>query len=402
VIEKRTFKEGDFLKIIGIEVFPLSVSFGQVIEESFGTVGKREDDVVIKIYTDEGVTGLGEGNTLGPFYSGESQGTVIDIIANHLFPKVLEGENPFNIELIHQKMDRVVYGNSVAKSAVDFALHDIMGKSLGVPVYQLLGGCSGGKIPLRWSVGIGPAEEVAELALQGIRAGFQGIKMKVGLNPSEDVKLVEAIRKSIGPDLIIDVDVNGGYRPKEAIDTIKKMEEFGPLLIEQPVRRDDLESMAMVKRNVNVPIGACESALTLPQIMRVIKMEAADFFNYKIDRSGGFFRGKQAVHMIDAAGLFSVGSEQLGFGIIVAAQAHFAVSTPILKRPAGYGVGLLKIAKRFDTKDMIGDIVINTPKIVNGHLEIPQGPGLGVELDEDAVKKYLTPGKSSLLVGRKS
>ena len=89
MIEKRTFKEGDFLKIIGIEVFPLSVSFGQVIEESFGTVGKREDDVVIKIYTDEGVTGLGEGNTLGPFYSGESQGTVIDIIANHLFPKVL-------------------------------------------------------------------------------------------------------------------------------------------------------------------------------------------------------------------------------------------------------------------------------------------------------------------------
>jgi L-alanine-DL-glutamate epimerase-like enolase superfamily enzyme len=131
-------------------------------------------------------------------------------------------------------------------------------------------------------------------------------------------------------------------------------------------------------------------------------MEAADFFNYKIDRSGGFFRGKQAVHMIDAAGLFSVGSEQLGFGIIVAAQAHFAVSTPILKRPAGYGVGLLKIAKRFDTKDMIGDIVINTPKIVNGHLEVPQGPGLGVELDEDAVKKYLTPGKSPLLVGRKS
>ena len=390
------------MKIIGIELIPLTISFGQVIEESFGTVGKREDDVVIKMYTDEGVIGLGEGNTLGPFYSGESQGTVIDTIANHLFPKVLEGENPFNVDIIHNKMDKVVYGNSVAKSAIDFALHDIMAKSLNIPVYQLLGGCFSKKVPMRWSVGIDDPEKVAVLAKQGIDAGFHGIKMKVGLNISDDIKMVAAIRKAIGPDLIIDVDVNGGYAPKEAISTIKKMEEFSPLLIEQPVERDNLDGMALVKRNVNVPIGSCESALTLPKILHVIKMEAADFFNYKIDRSGGFFRGKQAVHMIDAAGLFAVGSEQLGFGIEVAAQAHFAVSTSILKTPGGYGMGLLKMSQQFDTKNWDGDIVFNTPKIENGFLEVPEGPGLGVELNEKAIKKYLTPGKDRILVGRKA
>jgi L-alanine-DL-glutamate epimerase-like enolase superfamily enzyme len=390
------------MKIIGIELIPLTISFGQVIEESFGTVGKREDDVVIKMYTDEGVIGLGEGNTLGPFYSGESQGTVIDTIANHLFPKVLEGETPFNVDIIHNKMDKVVYGNSVAKSAIDFALHDIMAKSLGIPVYQLLGGCFTKKIPMRWSVGIDDPEKLAVLAKQGIDAGFHGIKMKVGLNISDDIKMVAAIRKAIGPDLIIDVDVNGGYTPKEAISTIKRMEEFSPLLIEQPVERDNLDGMALVKRNVNVPIGSCESALTLPKILHVIKMEAADFFNYKIDRSGGFFRGKQAVHMIDAAGLFAVGSEQLGFGIEVAAQAHFAVSTSILKPPGGYGMGLLKMSQQFDTKNWDGDIVFNTPKIENGFLEVPEGPGLGVELNEKAIKKYLTPGKDRILVGRKA
>ena len=390
------------MKIIGIELIPLTISFGQVIEESFGTVGKREDDVVIKMYTDEGVIGLGEGNTLGPFYSGESQGTVIDTIVNHLFPKVLEGENPFNVDIIHNKMDKVVYGNSVAKSAIDFALHDIMAKSLNIPVYQLLGGCFSKKIPMRWSVGIDDPEKVAVLAKQGIDAGFHGIKMKVGLNISDDIKMVAAIRKAIGPDLIIDVDVNGGYAPKEAISTIKKMEEFSPLLIEQPVERDNLDGMALVKRNVNVPIGSCESALTLPKILHVIKMEAADFFNYKIDRSGGFFRGKQAVHMIDAAGLFAVGSEQLGFGIEVAAQAHFAVSTSILKTPGGYGMGLLKMSQQFDTKNWDGDIVFNTPKIENGFLEVPEGPGLGVELNEKAIKKYLTPGKDRIRVGRKA
>ncbi len=114
------------------------------------------------------------------------------------------------------------------------------------------------------------------------------------------------------------------------------------MLIKQPVKRDDFEGMFQVRNSVNIPIGACESALTLLQIMRVIKLSAADFFKYKINRSGGFFRGKQAVHVVDEAGLFSVGSEQLGFGIIVAAQAHFAVSTPILKWPSGYGMGLLK------------------------------------------------------------
>lgn len=389
------------MKIAGIEIFPLTMRFQTVIEESFGTVGKREDDVVIRVYTDEGISGLGEGSTLGPFYSGESQGTVIDIIANYLFPKVLEGENPFNVDLIHSKMDKVVYGNTVAKAAVDFALHDIIAKSLGIPVYQLIGGCSMNKIPLRFAVGIDKPDKMAEYASEAIKAGFSGIKMKVGLNPVEDVKRVEAIRKAIGPDLVIDVDVNGGYSPKEAIETLNKMAEYAPLLIEQPVRRDDLEGMALVRQQVKVPIGACESALTLPQIIRVIKLEAADFFNYKIDRSGGFFRGKQAVHMIEAAGLFAVGSEQLGFGIEVAAQAHFAASTSILKFPAGFGAGLLKIAGGFDTKGFDGDIVFNSPKIENGFLEVPTGVGLGVELNEEAVTRYLTPGESMKLVGKK-
>lgn len=389
------------MKITGIEIFPLTIRFKTVIEESFGTVGKREDDVVIRVYTDEGISGLGEGSTLGPFYSGESQGTVIDIIANYLFPKVLEGENPFNVDLIHHKMDKVVYGNTVAKAAVDFALHDIIAKSLGIPVYQLIGGCSMNKIPLRFAVGIDKPDKMAEYASEAIKAGFSGIKMKVGLNPAEDVKRVEAIRKAIGPDLVIDVDVNGGYSPKEAIETLNKMAEYAPLLIEQPVRRDDLEGMALVRQQVKVPIGACESALTLPQIIRVIKLEAADFFNYKIDRSGGFFRGKQAVHLIEAAGLFAVGSEQLGFGIEVAAQAHFAASTSILKFPAGFGAGLLKIAGGFDTKGFDGDIVFNSPKIENGFLEVPTGVGLGVELNEEAVTRYLTPGESMKLVGKK-
>jgi muconate cycloisomerase len=179
------------------------------------------------------------------------------------------------------------------------------------------------------------------------------------------------------------------------------MERFAPLLIEQPVARDDLEGLAHVRRAVSVPIGACESAMTLPQILRIIKWKAADFFNYKISRSGGFFRGKQAVHAIDAAGLFAVGSEQLGFGIELAAQAHFAVSTSFLSLPGGYGAGILGMAGAFDTRHFEDDIVSNPPRIEEGNLYVPEGPGLGVELREDKVRTYLTRGASPVMVGKK-
>jgi len=391
------------MKIIGIEIFPLSVSFKRTIGESYATVGIREDDVVIKIHTDEGISGLGEANTVGPFYSGgESQGTVIDILCNHLFPKVLNNENPFNLDMIHRKMDQVVYGNTFAKSAVDFALHDIIAKALQIPLYQFLGGKFSDKIPIRFAVGIDTAENIAAYAKRAVKAGFSGIKMKVGLNPVEDVDRVAAVREAVGPGIIIDVDVNGGYLVKEAIETLNKMDGYSPILIEQPVRRDDLEGMALVRKNVHVPIGACESAVTLSQILRIIRFEAADFFNYKISRSGGFFRGKQAVHTIEAAGLFAVGSEQLGFGIELAAQAHFAVSTSSLKLPGGYGAGILAMAGSFDSKNFDGDIVENSPKIEEGHLILSEGNGLGVELVEERVKKYLTPNQKPILVGKRN
>jgi L-alanine-DL-glutamate epimerase-like enolase superfamily enzyme len=298
-------------------------------------------------------------------------------------------------------MDAIVTGNTVAKAAVDIALHDIITKSLNIPAYKFLGGCYTKRIPIRYGgVGIDTPEAMAELSKKAVDVGFRGIKLKIGLDPRMDVKRVEAIRKAVGPDVILDVDVNGSYLVKEAIDVIKKIEEYAPLLVEQPVRREDLEGMALVRKNVSVPIGACESALTLPQIMRVIKMEAADFFNFKIDRSGGFWRGKQAVAMINAAGLFAIQAEQLGFGINLAAQAHFSVANCTLKMPAGIGAGVQMITGRMDTKNVEGDIVDKTPKIENGFIEVPEGPGLGVELVEKAVEPYLTPGRSRLVVGK--
>ena len=391
------------MKIVGVEIIPLTFEWKRVIEESFGTVGKREHDVVVKIVTDGGVSGLGEAMTLGPFYSGESQGTVTAIIAEEFAPKILLGENPFNIDKIHFLMDKFCSGHSIAKTAVDEALYDIMGKVLGVPVYQLLGGKYTEKIPLRWAIGIGKPEEMAQETLMGIKVGYKAIKIKGGLSQKDDVASVKAIRKAVGDEIAITMDINQSYDVKTAIRVIRAMEEHGIQLVEQPVHRKDLYGMAMVRKAVTTPIGACENALTIHELMDVIRMEAADFLNFKVSRSGGFYIGKQMVHAAEAAGICVVGSTQLGMGIELAVNSHFHTSTMHLGQPPyqynGYGSGILKLFNAVDSKGITKDIVTGAPVIADGFLSVPERPGLGVELNEENVNSYLTKGKSRYRIG---
>jgi L-alanine-DL-glutamate epimerase-like enolase superfamily enzyme len=400
------------MKIIGIEMFPVSMSFKRRIKTAFrGTErdeGVSEDNVILRIYTDEGLTGLGEAGTWGIYYCGESHETVMDVIAYYLFPKVLEGENPFNIDLIHKKMDEEVLGNTVAKSAIDFALYDIMGKTLNVPVYQLIGGCYAKRFPISAGViGIGEPHIMAKYAkqsLEGLGPEPRQFKVKVGIDIMKNVKRVEAIRKAVGPKHSLLLDCNGSFNPKQAILFGRRVEQFAPLFLEQPVNYHDLEGLAEVKNNVAVPVGACECALTIEDMMRVIRMDAADFFNFKIDRLGGIYKGKQAVGMINAAGKWALQSAQISLGVGWAALAHFSASTYGMFRVARVcGGNLLRevYPASMDKYVKVKDVIIGGPKVKNGYAEPPSGPGLGIEINEQSVKEFQSPGKSSMLVGKK-
>src|SRR4030042_4056363 len=172
------------------------------------------------------------------------------VIAYYLFPKVVEGENPFHIDLIHIKVDGAVSGNTVAKSAIDFALYDIMGKRLNVPVYQLIGGCYADKFPVSAAViGIDKPEIMAKVAkdsLKDLGPEARLLKIKLGLGYLKDVKRVEAIREGIGPAHYLLLDCNGSLKVKEAIHFGQKVEEFSPVFLEQPVDYNDLEGLAGV------------------------------------------------------------------------------------------------------------------------------------------------------------
>jgi L-alanine-DL-glutamate epimerase-like enolase superfamily enzyme len=157
----------------------------------------------------------------------------MDVIGYYLFPQVLEGENPFNIDLIHSKMDAAVLNNTVAKSAIDFALYDIMGKSLNVPVYQLIGGCHAEKFPVIAAVvGIDKPETMAKVAkdsLKNLGSEPRLFKIKLGLEYLKDVKRVEAIREAVGADHSLLLDCNGSLDVKQAIYFGQQVARFSPV-----------------------------------------------------------------------------------------------------------------------------------------------------------------------------
>ena len=399
------------MKIVGIEMFPINIAFKRKVKTAFrGTArdeGVSEENVVIKVYTDEGISGLGEAGTWGVYYCGESQETVMDVIGYYLFPQVLEGENPFNIDLIHSKMDAAVLNNTVAKSAIDFALYDIMGKTLNVPVYQLIGGCHTDRFPtLGAVVGIDTPEIMAKVAKDSLRdVGPEPrlFKIKLGMEYLKDLRRVEAIREAVGPDHSLLLDCNGSLDVKDAIYFGNKVDEFSPVFLEQPVDYGDLEGLAEVKRNVPVPVGACECAMKIEDMMRVIRMDAADFFNFKIDRLGGIYKGKQAAGMIKAAGKWVLQSGQVSIGIAAVARNHFSAATCSMFPCTSGMSGVFALYPASEPEYIqVENVLIGGPKVEKGYASVPPGPGLGIELNEKALERFIPSGRSIRLVGRKS
>ena len=398
------------MKIIGVEMFPINIAFKRKVKTAFRGTGRdegvSEENVVLRIYTDEGITGLGEAGTWGVYYCGESQETVMDVIGYYLFPQVLEGENPFNIDLIHAKMDAAVLNNTVAKSAIDFALYDIMGKKLNVPVYQLIGGCHAEKFPVIAAVvGIDKPETMAKVAkdsLKNLGTEPRLFKIKLGLEYLKDVKRVEAIREAVGADHSLLLDCNGSLDVKQAIYFGQQVARFSPVFLEQPVDYDDLEGLAEVKRNVPIPVGACECALKIEDMMRVIRMDAADFFNFKIDRLGGIYKGKQAAGMIKAAGKWILQSGQVSIGIAAVARSHFSAATYHMF-PCTSGIsGVFSIYPASEREYIeVENVLIGGPKVEKGYASVPPGPGLGVELNEKALQRFILSGRSPRFIGRK-
>ncbi len=368
------------MKLTRIETIPVKVP----IDPQRATRGARGTHaespfLLLKLHTDDGIVGLGEVSCT-PHWSGEDQVTAAHLVRTVLEPTLL-GHDPTAVEQITPLVQRALASNPFTRSGIELACWDILGKVAGLPLYKLLGGPVRDYVPTKFSVSGLEPPRAAELAAWAVAQGFRAMKVKVGLEPEEDVARVRAVREAVGPDVRLGVDANGGWSPRVAIQTIRQLTELGLFFVEQPVAPLDISWMADVRRNVAVPVMADESVSTPQDAMALARAAAADVFSIYVGKGGGIGPARKIAAVAEAAGLTCTVGSNLELGVAQAAMIHLAMATP--------GIGAeafpCDILSRFLYQD---DLLAEPLPVEAGRARPPERPGLGVELDPEKVARY--------------
>lgn len=336
--------------------------------------------ILVTIATDEGLTGVGESPVDIGFF-GHTLEDVQAAIDDYLGPQLI-GHDPFDREYLLNVID--FRGNSCAKAGIDLALHDLLGKALGVPVSTLLGGRHQTQIPVAVEITGGAPDAMAQECLRFMELGVRAFKPKIGGYPDEDADRLRAIREAVGPNVSIRADANQGYSPKEAIRLCRLAERYniGLELLEQPVPAWDLQGMALVRQSVDILIEADESCYTVHDALQLIRHDAVDVINIKIGKAGGLHHAKKIAAVVEAAGLKCVIGTAFGLGVEMAAKLHLAASTLAVVD----AVEFTEIGLHANLLTAPYDRLFALP-LVDGCLPVPSEPGLGVTLDAEAVGK---------------
>jgi muconate cycloisomerase len=381
------------MKIARIETIPIKLPTRRVHQWASLTtpIGVY---VIVKIITDDGLTGLGEAPVLKDWggdymkYYGETPQTTAHVVNDILAPAIV-GQDPRAIGLIHNAMDKTIKGYPYAKAALDMALYDLSGKALDAPAYQLLGGCCRRRITVAHSIGLMEVEKAVEEALQVKAEGIKTVKLKGGQAPQRDIDLVRQMRIALGPEIQITVDANQGYpTPKIAVQTIKAMEEYGIQFMEQPV--EGIDAMAVVAQSVDTPIMADESAWTPQDVLEIVRKKAADIISLYTTKPGGLFKAKKVAAVAEAAGLRCNVNGSVETGVGNAANLHLAASTAVASLACvvpvstPMGKGKKGIAGIYYNDDLITEPF----EYAAGEIVVSDKPGLGVELDEEKLERY--------------
>jgi len=390
------------MRISKIECIPVTSKFSKPFPMG-GGIEQGSASVVLKLHTDEGIIGIADSGGTSAWYRGESQDSMMSVINNIFAPSILLGEDPFNIEKIVARMDYAARDNHQAKSIVDYALHDIVGKALGVPVYQLLGGLTTEKVPLGYVLPGAETEEVVGMAKQALDAGFRVLKLKVGAGTEElDIENVRALRELGGDDIEIFIDANGAWHYYQALMILRKLEKYNVAMVEQPVPWWDIDGMARLRAKIGIPVFADEAAIELKNLMEIIAKNAADGFFLKIPKAGGLLKSQKWVAIAKAAGLPVVCGCMMGSGLEAAAYTHLLVADEWMSKMVHENLGPLHIHDVYETvsKPIKNDVALNVPRYENGFLYPTTTPGIGVELNEPAIAQLITPGKSPTVVSQ--
>ena len=344
-----------------------------------------QDAFLVRIHTDEGHVGIGEADT-SPYLAR----TMIEMPSSHLIARglreVLVGQDPLQIDRLWHVMYRATYHygrGGVALhviSAIDMALWDIAGKAAGRPVHDLLGGARLQKVPVYASqVMPETADEVRTIAEAAVATGYRALKLgwgPLGQDLDRDVELLAAARSALGPERTLMVDGGMAYTVKSAIELVQRVEEIGIYWLEEPLAADDYDGYRRMSDAVSVRIAAGEADSGLPPYRALVERGHVDVLQPDLARCGGFTVARGIADLAHERNVEAV-PHCFSTGVLVAASLHFVAA---LERPtwSEYSVA---------NSPFVSDLLAEPFAFSDGMLEIPVGPGLGIDLNEDLLER---------------
>jgi L-alanine-DL-glutamate epimerase-like enolase superfamily enzyme len=352
------------MQISTVEIYRAELPFQKVAGVPLRTWHQAADVALVRVYDNEGHVGVGTGTAIG-FYLGLTGGGLIDGLTT-LAP-VLIGQSPFNLELIHSKMEHLVKGHQAAKAALDIALHDLIGQAVGRPVYDLLGGRSQPEpLPTTcFALYVDEPEQMAAEVRRFYDEGFQAFEIKMD-NPRLDVARIRAIREAVGDDVFLIADANGNWNVKDAIQIIRKLEPYN-VIVEEPCT--GITNLEEVRRAVDVPIVADETCHTLTDAAEIVRRRAADLLSIKVMKAGGLNPARKMAALAESAGLgYRVDGIRGETRVSNTATAHLATA---LNQP---------VAPGFMQHRRLRDDVVTEGglRFEAGRVSVSDSPGLGL------------------------
>jgi L-alanine-DL-glutamate epimerase-like enolase superfamily enzyme len=333
--------------------------------------------VLVKITADDGTVGWGESVPI-PKWSYETRETVTSTIRNYLGPELI-GHNVYDIAGAHVVMNHGIAasfstGAPFAKAGVDIAMHDLVGKLMNQPIAQIWGHQSGGSIDLSWTLNPRTLDELDPLIDEGIKRGYRHMNVKVSPDPKFDVEMCKRVKKRM-PDGFLWADANGGYDTTTALTVAPKLADAGVDVLEQPLPANRLEGFRALKRQGALPILMDESIVSPGDLIEFIRLDLIDGAVMKPARSAGLFPSRRQWEIAQDAGLMILGSgltdPDMSLAATLALFGAFGYD-----RPAA-----------INGPQFIEATVLKSPLLVkDAKLEVPTGPGLGVEVDEAKIR----------------
>lgn len=369
------------MKIVEIEAIPFEIPYRKPLRFASGEVHAAQH-VLIRVHTDDGVVGVAEAPPR-PFTYGETQAGIVAVI-EQIFAPQLVGLTLLDREVATERMARTI-GNPTAKSAVDMAMWDALGTTMGLPVSTMLGGYTD-RLRVSHMLGFAdPATMVAEAEKMVDTYGITTFKVKVGRRPvSLDTAVVRALRERFGDGVELYVDGNRGWTPTESVRAMKEMADLDLLFAEELCPADDVLGRRRLVASLDIPFIADESVPTAADVTREIMSGAATAISIKTARTG-FTTSRRVHHLAEGIGVDVVMGNQIDGQIGTACTIAFGAAFALTSRYAGELSNYL---------DMTDDLLVEPLQIRDGVLHVNPGTGIGIEIDPDKLDRYRIDGRS--------